>query len=477
MHDGRCMKWHALTAISLVWASAGLAQVDAGVPSVEMFDVSSTPWGPGRRSSGEVFHSMAASMSEGPLRWSWHRLSLGVGAQYFARGELRDNADFSMPAGDLAVGIEHRARLTVRGSAFERVGVLLELQDVRGWGSEPSTTTVTPNTGLHQGFIDFRATSFLDVRVGRQELSYGEERLIGSLDWAQSARAFDGVFARVTASEHLTVDVFGMLLRASAWVTPDAGGNRFMMSGSYFTGAVARARWEAKGFDVYALGLLEDPGTAAVGPKPDSNRLTVGLRAFANVSRLALVGEGVFQTGVVGHSTVLAGAFAGKATWVFAAWGLPYLLFEASGASGDASPGDATVSTFHQLFPTGHTHLGFMDYVGWQNVVGLRGTIGFRPAGAHVWLDVHHFTAWAPQDAWYAANGSVFIAADPLRLTADRGTELDLSATLPLLANLALAGGAGVFLPGAGAQPAAGSTIGKGVNPSAWAFISLRSQL
>ena len=315
------------------------------------------------------------------------------------------------------------------------------------------------------------------MRVGRQELSYGEERLIGALDWAQTARAFDGVFARVTASARLTLDVFGMVLRASAWVTPDNGGARFMMSGGYFTGAVARARWQGLGFDVYGLGLLEDPGTAAAGPKPDNNRLTVGLRGFAQVGRLALAGEGVFQTGVVARSTVLAGAFAGKATWVFSTWSSPYVLVEASGASGDATPGDATVSTFHQLFPTGHAHLGFMDYVGWQNVVGLRGSVGFRPGGAHIWLDVHHFTAWAPQDAWYAANGSVFIAADPLRSAGDRGTELDLSATVPLLANLALAAGAGVFLPGAGARPATGSSIGRGVDPSAWAFLSLRSQL
>ena len=136
------------------------------------------------------------------------------------------------------------------------------------------------------------------------------------------------------------------------------------------------------------------------------------------------------------------------------------------------------VSTFHQLFPTGHAHLGFMDLMAWQNVVAVRGTIGFRPGGAHVWLDVHHFSAWAPEDAWYAANGSVFVAADPLRTDSSRGTEIDLSGTVPVIANLSMAGGVGVFLPEPGAQTVAGSSVvGKGSNPAAWGFISLRAQL
>lgn len=485
MHSARTMQLRLAwicgllsSAVSFAQVDGGPAEVDAGVaaPST-MFDVAPTPWGPGRKSSGEVFHSMAAPVGEGALRWSWHRFSLGIGAQHVARGEARDNADFARGAKDFTLGFDQRARVSVRGSAYERLGVLIELQDVRGWGSEPNTTTLTPNTGLHQGFVDIRATSFLDVRVGRQELSYGEERLVGSLDWSQTGRAFDGLFARVTLSPHLTVDAFGMVLKAGAWVNPDGGGPRFQNSGSYFTGAYARARFGLQGFDLYALGLLEDPGTAAVGFKPDHNRLTLGARGFTTIKRLALVAEGAYQTGVLGHSIISAGAFAGKATWVFNTLSAPYLVFEVSGASGDGNPTDSVVSTFHQHFPTGHAHLGFMDYVGWQNVVGVRGTVGFRPWGAHLWLDVHHFSAWAPKDAWYAANGSVFIAADPLRLNADRGTEFNLSATVPLLPNVALAGAAGVFLPGDGARPVPGSPIGKGTHPSAWGFLSVRSQL
>lgn len=283
---------------------------DAGVSQTLGFDVVNTPWGPGRKSSGELFHSAATSLPEGPLRWKWKDYAVAIGGQYLARGELRDGADFNATADDHALGFDQRVRLTVRASAKERVGVLIELQDVRAWGSEPNTVTVTPNTGLHQGFVDLRAASWLDVRIGRQELSYGEERLIGNLDWAQTARAFDGVFVRVTASSSVTLDAFGMMLKPPAFLVPDGGGGRFHNSGSYFTGLYARARMGKAGFDVYGLGLLEDPSSAAVGLSKDSNRFTLGARGFATVGGLALVGEAAFQTGKVGLACITSTAAA-----------------------------------------------------------------------------------------------------------------------------------------------------------------------
>lgn len=449
---------------------------DAGVP-IPGFDVVQTPWGPGRKTSGEAFRSMTAPVDEGPLRWRWGDFSLALGGQYFARGEARDNRDFATATEDQAFGVDHRARVSVRASAKERVGVLLEVQDIRGWGTETNTITNMPFTSFHQGFVDAKVTDFFQLRVGRQELSYGEDRLIGNLDWAQTARAFDGVFFRITASKHVTLDGFGMLLNPPAFVTSSTTSTRFHNSGSYFTGLYARARVGKAGLDVYTLGLLEDPGSAALGSRHDNNRLTVGARGFGAIGWLSLLGEAAFQTGKgctpacgPGESddTILAGAMAGRATLTFPVWGNPYVTGEFSAASGDGTPRDGTDNGFHQLFPTAHAHLGYMDYVAWQNVIAGRGTIGFRPWGAHVWLDVWRFAAWDPRGAWYAANGSVFLAADPNRTSGDMGTEIDLSVTVPINPHFAVAGNFSVFVPGAMAAPRN--------SLSTWGFLSIRSQ-
>lgn len=312
----------------------------APAPAPELgFDGVVGPWGLARRSAGEKFSSAAVALPDGPLRWSWNGYSVALGGQYFARGDVRDNQDFNSQVGDHAIGVDHRARLSLRASAKDTVGLLLELQDVRGWGSELNTSTTAANTGLHQGFIDLRATKWLDVRVGRQELSYGEERLVGALDWNQNARAFDGVFARLKPTGAFTLDAFGMMVKPPQWLTT-ASDLRFHNSGTWFTGLYSRTRIEKSGVDVYALGLFEDPATAATGLAKDNNRATLGARAFTAISGLALVGEGAFQTGKVGakEELLVAGAFAAKATWTFSS------VWASSSPPGTRTSGTSTTS-------------------------------------------------------------------------------------------------------------------------------------
>jgi hypothetical protein len=457
--------------VPVVPASGVSTPAPAPVASAESpgpFDLVQSPWGPGRKASGEKFSSAATALEPGPFRLAGEKWSLGFGGQYFVRGELRDNRDYSSAVGDHELSIEHRARVSMRGSVFGRVGVVLEFQDVRWWGSEPNAVTTTPNTGLHQGYVDVKVAEWLDVRVGRQELSYGEERLIGNLDWAQSARAFDGVFLRVTASPTTTVDAFGMMLRPPAWLSSGASG--FHNSGQFFYGLYSRFRLsKALGVDGYALGLHNDAGSAATGPGPDTNLATLGARVSVSLGALGLLGEGAFQTGQQGAALILAGAFAGRGTYTFAAPGKWYVGAEVLGASGDGDAADTTHRTFNQLFPSGHIHLGFMDYVGWQNVLGFKGSVGFRPFDAHLWLDVHHFRFWDARGASYSASGAQFIAADSGRTDANLGTELDVNATVPLTKYVAVSGAFAVFLPG-------GGSASRGTSPSTWGFVSVRSQ-
>lgn len=436
-------------------------------PPAAPFDVVQTPWGPGRKTSGEKFSSAAAPLSPGLFRLTGEKWSLAFGGQYLVRGEARDNRDFNGAVGDHELQVDHRARLTVRGQAFGRVGVYVEFQDVRAWGSEPNTVTTTPNTGLHQGYVDVHVTDWLDVRLGRQELSYGEDRLIGNLDWAQTARAFDGVFARLTPTPTTTVDAFGMLLRPPVWA--GTGALRVHNSGQYFYGVYARFRpSKALGVDAYALGLHDDAG-AAGSPGPDTNLATVGGRVAWAAGAFAFVGEGALQVGQKANEGVLAGAFAARGTYTLVARGKWYVGAEVLGASGDGDATDGTQRTFNQLFPTGHLHLGFMDYVGWQNVLGFKGTVGFRPFGAHVWLDVHHLRFWDPRGTTYTAAGTPFLVANPERTNGNLGTELDFNVTVPVTPYAAVAGTFAVFLPGGGAQS-------RGTSPSTWGFVSVRSQ-
>lgn len=441
--------------------------------SAQGYDPWTSLWGPGRKATGDLFHSAAEPLPDGPFRWKGDRWSLALGGQYFTRVESRQNADFKSAARDDDTFVEQRARLSVRASLFDVVGFVLEYQDVRIWGAERNTVTTEPFTGLHQGYLDLRPRGWFNLRVGRQELCYGEDRLLGCLDWAMSARAFDGAFVRFSAKD-FSVDLFGMLVRERAFLT-DPSGARLPNEGAQLYGVYSRWRASKRwGLDVYALGLVSDPTTIALGTRGERGFATLGGRAFASLGPFYLMGEGAYQVGkhldgTHGDSDLSAWAVAAKVVYTTPFWGKPYFAFEYLRASGDGDPHDGTYTSFNQLFPTAHLYLGYADYVGWQNVQGYRATIGWRPWGAHVWVDVHRMEMVEPRGAWFNAAGQVFIPADPGRHSFVMGTELDVSVTVPLHKHVALAGAYALFLPGDAAAS-------RGSDASHWGFLYLRSQ-
>src|SRR5205085_6831943 len=75
-------------------------------------------------------------------------------------------------------------------------------QDVRVWGQDVSTinrTTTQDLNGLmlHEAWAEIRLndtafkTKNLSLKIGRQELVYDDQRLLGNLDWLQQGRRHD----------------------------------------------------------------------------------------------------------------------------------------------------------------------------------------------------------------------------------------------------------------------------------------------
>ncbi|NIP78292.1 MAG: alginate export family protein, partial [Gemmatimonadetes bacterium] len=88
----------------------------------------------------------------------------------------------------------------------------VQVQDVRVWGGELGTTDPSADgLDLHQGWLELgdAGSGALSLRVGRQELAYGGERLVGALNWAQQARSFDGARLRLRPSAGLVLDGIG----------------------------------------------------------------------------------------------------------------------------------------------------------------------------------------------------------------------------------------------------------------------------
>src|SRR5215471_4725295 len=133
-----------------------------------------------------------------------------LGAQFRAR--FLDQTYFAVP-GAGATAVDFRANTPISENDFlllrTRVHAGYSPTDwltIFGEGQNSSSTgdRRNPNTqsngpfDLHQGYVQLGGTKELplSLKVGRQELIYGDERLVGPYDWDNTGRSFDAAKLR-----------------------------------------------------------------------------------------------------------------------------------------------------------------------------------------------------------------------------------------------------------------------------------------
>ncbi|WP_448699289.1 alginate export family protein [Mucilaginibacter sp. AW1-3] len=131
-------------------------------------------------------------------------------AQITLTGQLRTRAENRDGYGNLVLNdsknadfISQRTRLLF-GYKWDRLNFGLTVQDIRVWGADASTISATDNRFmLHEGWAEltladktdktlgFKLVDLLTLKIGRQELIYDDQSLIGNLDWLQQGRTHD----------------------------------------------------------------------------------------------------------------------------------------------------------------------------------------------------------------------------------------------------------------------------------------------
>ena len=256
-------------------------------------------------------------------------------------------------------------------------------QTFRTQGHGPESDTID----LHQAYftIGNHKEFPLSVKIGRQELTYGEERLVGAFGWNNIGRVFDAAKVR-WQNEWFGADFF-----TSRVVIPED--DRFNVDNDYdwFSGVYATsAKIPKHTLDVYFLARNSSTQAIAAEPSPQFPQpsardiYTIGIRLKSKPGELGnwdYSVEGAYQFGnfrdtrlVVGsasprldHAAYMAVVQAG---YTFAdAWAKPRLGAEYDYGSGDSNPTDNKHETFENLFPTNHKFYGYMDFISLQNMI------------------------------------------------------------------------------------------------------------
>ena len=120
---------------------------------------------------------------------------LSIDGELRPRGEIRNGFKQVRDSTSKVAGlISQRSRITMKYKS-EVLITKISLQDVRVWGDEKVKQDV-PSMALHEAWAGFKVVDSLSLKIGRQELSYGNERLLGSANWLQQAMSHDAVVAK-----------------------------------------------------------------------------------------------------------------------------------------------------------------------------------------------------------------------------------------------------------------------------------------
>ncbi len=286
-------------------------------------------------------------------------------------------------------------------------------------------------------FLDFKVMEWegkpVYIRAGRQEMLYGSQRLVSTLDWANTRRTFQGITA-FRQGEKWDASAF--------WVQPvipnklemDSVDNNQNFAGTWWTYRPEKGQ----AADFYYLFLDNTNNQTQQGiVRAPFNVHTLGSRYSGDKNHFLWDAELALQFGEQGNQSIFAGMATAGAGYHFedAPLNPTFWLFY-DYASGDSSPNSGNFNTFNQLFPFGHYYLGWIDLVGRQNIQDLNAHLYLYPTNwVTLWFQYHRFWLAESQDALYNAAGAAIRRSPDGSAGRDVGQEFDVVANFHINKN------------------------------------------
>lgn len=286
------------------------------------------------------------------------------------RGESKDNGDFNKTTLDYKNYTGSRFRVGLKFNPNSDVSVFFQPQFSKIWGTDevildpvsgavPGQTSGQLNdTGVdvHQAYMSFSTNGTFSMTLGRRELSFGDELLVGAEEWSNTGRAFDVASANFKWNNG-AVDLFASKLRESnsAFGTPaDAD-----FSGLYWSNQLRGAIQNVDAYVLYKEDKSEIPTIAA---------FAYGLRLQSVVNSFDYRVEGTWEK--VHFDNQVSGERQWDGELGFTTH--PDKKFRFSVGYFEAS------ENFDELYPSRHKWLGVADQFSRQNITGYRA--GFSAA-------------------------------------------------------------------------------------------------
>ena len=423
---------------------------------------------------------------------------LTIGGDIRVRYEYRRGADFGKTEKDDAF-VLNKMRLRFNYDVSPDVRFFTELQSSANWG-EPTTTGnlgVSQNRvngaafGLRQAYIGVKNAGVrnLSLKIGRQKLIFGNHRLLGHFDWDNVGFSHDAV--RADYSTPMSTHTLGWSL------LDEQGSGKALNDSNLFVLYNTFKQVPNMTIEPYIFFLADGrtglPSATAVTKTgrvaPDQKRWFFGTRIDGKAMNKMIdyTGEFVWQTGnqkdasnTAQRINAWAMAVKGGVTLKNMMW-KPRFGFEVDYASGSGAGDTGGRHTFEGLFPTNHLHYGYMDRMGWKNMVDYSPQLLVRPDKASsLKINLHILRLASTKDNWYGAAQSPTAVTRASNQAASLGKELDIIYTRKFKeGKFGMQIGYGHFFIGeygARSLDGSGGSAGIGNTSQDWGYVSLTTK-
>jgi len=371
--------------------------------------------------------------------------NLKVTAQVRPRAQL-SNKDFNSDVASNSF-TELRTRVGLQLTPIENLGCFIQLQDSRVYGSEHNTMTDTKNIDLHQAYFSIKKLFDLplDLKVGRMELSYGSQRLIGAVGWHNVGRSFDGGVLTLNTKK-MKIDFIQARLDESGLPGDSLDNCLYAAYGNVKT---------SKNLKLQPFVISEMKKDA------DFSRYTLGVYLAGKLGALSHEIEAAYQMGSMSEDVDIAAyMFTANLNYKLNAKYNPVIGAGVDYLSGDDGEDESKYKVFNTLYATNHKFYGFMDYflnlpvhTYGKGLMDMQGKLAVKPCEKFGLAAAFHlFSSTADYTLMDGSTSTNF------------GSEIDLTLSYAYNKLVKFQGGFSLFTPGEIFKDK------KGEDSSTWAY-------
>ncbi|QNA45901.1 alginate export family protein [Lacibacter sediminis] len=261
---------------------------------------------------------------------------------------------------------------------------------------------------LHQAFFDIsipiNKANKIVVRLGRQEMAYGSQRLVALRDGPNNRQSFDAG-KLIYSGERLKTDVFyAHFVKSKPAIFDDGFNKDTKFWGSY---TVINHLSYIQNIDLYYLGIWKASAFFDDGEAKEL-RHSIGSRIWNNIKGFRYDIEGLYQFGKFGGKQINAWTVSINSGIKFNELKLkPELGIKAELISGDRFYDDKKLQTFNPLFPRGN-YFGLAALIGPSNLLDLHPSVSLEITKKLLLnADYDAFWRFSENDGIYSPNVSL----------------------------------------------------------------------